>query len=262
MSESSPPVLTLGPFNELGGVRHGFFTRRGGVSTGIYESLNCGPGSNDARENVVENRRRALTALDAGDTALVTLHQVHSAEAVAVEYPWALGQGPQADAMATRERGIALGILTADCAPVLFADAEAGVIGAAHCGWRGALAGVLSACIDRMETLGADRESIVAGIGPCIGRASYEVGPEFPGMFIEQAADNADFFTPAPREGHHLFDLKGFIARRLARLRLENVHKMPCDTFAEPARFFSHRRARGAGELDYGRLLSTIVLEP
>lgn len=262
MTENTPPLLTMGPMNELGVVRHGFFTRRGGVSSGIYESLNCGPGSADARKNVVENRRRTLQALDLPDTSLVSLHQVHSAETVTVDRPWSLGAGPRADAMVTQERGIALGILTADCAPVLFADAEAGVIGAAHCGWRGALAGVLSACVDAMENLGADRESIVAGIGPCIGQKSYEVGPEFPGMFIEQDPENADFFVKTGREGHHLFDLKGFVARHLARTRLAETHKLPCDTFAEPARFFSNRRATLKGEPDYGRLLSVIVLEP
>jgi YfiH family protein len=208
------------------------------------------------------NRRRALAALDLPPDALATVHQVHSADAVPVSEPWPIGRAPRADAMVTGERGVALGILTADCAPVLFADPAAGVIGAAHAGWRGALAGVLVATVDLMAEMGADRESTVAGIGPCIGQKSYEVGPEFPGPFTEQAADNADFFVPAARDGHFLFDLKGFIARRLARLGLAEVHKLPCDTFVEPARFFSHRRARHEGAADYGRLLSAIVLEP
>jgi YfiH family protein len=258
--ESAPPHLTLDALDAQACVRHAFFTRLGGVSDGIYESLNCGPGSQDQSVNVAENRERALTALDLPDADLATLYQAHTAEAVTVEQPWPMGQGPRADAMVTRQQGVALGILTADCAPVLMADAAAGVIGAAHAGWRGALGGILSACIDAMEDLGADRESIVAGIGPCIGPASYEVGPEFPTPFLEQAADNRDFFSPAPRDGHHLFDLPGFIERRLARLRVGGVETLPIDTRADPARFFSARRARINGESDYGRLLSTIVL--
>ena len=259
-TDPAPPRITVEPLDAEPGVRHGFFTRQGGVSTGIYESLNCGPGSDDDAVNVAENRRRALSALDLPEADLATLHQAHTADAVTVAQPWPMGHGPRADAMATRERGIALGVLTADCAPVLLADAEAGVIGAAHAGWRGALGGILTACVDAMESLGADRESIAAGIGPCIGPASYEVGPEFPAPFLEQAADNRDFFSPAQRDGHHLFDLPGFVARRLARLRVGAVETLPADTLADPARFFSARRARHHGEPDYGRLLSAIVL--
>jgi hypothetical protein len=258
--DTAPPRLNLDSLDAQTGVCHGFFTRQGGVSSGMYESLNCGPGSQDAPVNVAENRRRALTALDLPDADLVTLFQAHTAEAVTVAQPWPMGRGPRADAMVTRQDGVALGILTADCAPVLLADAGAGVIGAAHAGWRGALGGILAACVDAMEDLGADRESIVAGIGPCIGPASYEVGPEFPAPFLDQAADNRDFFTPAPRDGHHLFDLPGFVARRLARLRVGTVAVRNADTLADPQRFFSARRARIQGEPDYGRLLSAIVL--
>jgi len=257
---TAPPHLALDALDKGAGARHGFFTREGGVSTGIHESLNCGPGSRDDPANVAENRQRALDALDHPDADLATLYQAHTAETVTVEQPWPMGQGPRADAMVTRQQGVALGVLTADCAPVLMADAEAGVVGAAHAGWRGALHGILSACVDAMEALGADRESIVAGIGPCIGPASYEVGPDFPEPFLAQAADNRDFFTPAPRAGHHLFDLPGFVARRLARLRVGTVDAVHADTFADHERFFSARRARGHGESDYGRLLSAIVL--
>lgn len=262
MINPAPPMLTLDCMTGLSGVHHAFFTRNGGVSPGIYGTMNCGPGSKDALENVLENRRRALAALEIPNTELVTLHQIHSAIAVPVTTPWPIRQGPHADAAATREPGVVLGILTADCAPVLFADADAGVIGAAHAGWRGALGGVLGACIDAMEDLGADRESIAAGIGPCIGADSYEVGPDFPAPFLEQAADNGDFFTPARRTGHYLFNLEGFVARRLARLRVGRINVLSADTFGEPDRFFSYRRSRRNGESDYGRLLSAIALTP
>lgn len=259
-AHDAPPVLTLDSLTAPG-IGHGFFTRRGGVSTGIYESLNCGPGSADDPANVAENRRRALAALDLPEDAdLASLFQAHTAEVVVVDTPWPMGRGPRADAMVTRRPDVALGILTADCAPVLMADAEARVIGAAHAGWRGALGGVLAACVDAMEAQGAERESIAAGIGPCIGPASYEVGPEFPEPFLDQAGDNRDFFSPAPREGHHLFDLPGFLERRLARLRVGSAEVLPADTLADPERFFSARRARVHGEADYGRLLSAIAL--
>lgn len=255
-------MLTLGSFNRLPGLRHAFFTRRGGVSEGIYESLNCGVGSNDRRRNVLENRRRALAAIDLPEGALVTAHQIHSAEATVVEAPWAPGAGPRLDAMATRRPGLALGVLTADCAPVLFVEPTARVVGAAHAGWRGALNGVMTACVEAMESLGAVRRRIRAGVGPCIGKKSYEVGPEFPAPFLKQDAGNGDFFTPAGRTGHFMFDLKGYVARRLAALGLEDVQALPCDTLIEGDRFFSHRRARRDGEEDYGRLLAAICLEP
>jgi len=261
--EAQVPRLTLGRFNDLPGLRHAFFTRAGGVSGGIYESLNCGPGSRDDPATVRANRARALAALDLPADALVTTHQVHSATALPVTAPWPADERPQGDALVTRRRGLALGVLTADCAPVLFVDPEAGVIGAAHAGWRGALDGVLDAALAAMEAEGAVRARILAGIGPCIGKRSYEVGPEFPAPFLGQDPDNGDFFAAAAtRPGHFLFDLKGYVARRLARAGLAGVEVLPCDTYAEPARFFSHRRARHAGEADYGRLLSAIALMP
>ncbi|WP_338322688.1 peptidoglycan editing factor PgeF [Ferruginivarius sediminum] len=262
MSECAPPMLTIGSFNHLSGVRHAFFSRRGGVSQGIYESLNCGPGSKDSRASVLENRRRAMAAMDLPDGELVTAYQIHSAEATVVDRAWAPGEGPRLDAMATSTPGLALGVLTADCAPVLFADQGAGVVGAAHAGWRGAFGGVLLSCIEAMESLGAQRQRIVAGIGPCIGKTSYEVGPEFPEPFLEQARDNGDFFTPAARAGHFMFDLKGYVARRLAALGLKDVQALPCDTCLEEDRFFSYRRGSKRGESDYGRLLSAIYIEP
>ncbi len=255
-------MLTVGSFNRLSGLRHAFFTRRGGVSDGIFAELNCGPGSNDDPASVRDNRARALAALDLPGGPLVTAHQVHSARAVTVEQPWADDERPRADALVTRRRGIVLGVLTADCAPVLLADAKAGVVGAVHAGWRGALDGVLEACVAEMESLGAARGEIVAGIGPCIGKRSYEVGPEFPAPFLEQCSDNGEFFLTGERPGHFLFDLKGFAARRLALMGLADVQILPCDTFREEERFYSYRRSCKRGESDYGRLLSAIYLEP
>ena len=254
-------MLTIGPLNELPGIRHAFFTRQGGVSEGLYSSLNCGFGSGDAAENVVENRARALERIEIETERLVTVYQVHSPDVARVERPWHNGEAPRADAMVTQRPHVALGILTADCAPVLLAEPKAKVVGAAHAGWRGALDGVLEATVAAMEELGAARERIVAGIGPAIGQRSYEVGPEFPAPFLAQSPENRDFFCPAPREGHFFFDLKGYAARRLARLGLKAVQCLPCDTCAEEQRFFSYRRSCQRGEPDYGRGLSAIYLE-
>jgi YfiH family protein len=243
------------------GLRHAFFTRQGGVSEGIFSSLNCGFGSGDDAERVGENRGRAMAALDLTPDRLAVCYQVHSPEVVVVERAWRREASPRADAMVTREPGVALGILTADCAPVLFADAEARIVGAAHAGWRGALGGVIEATVTAMRRLGAKPARLVAAIGPCIGAASYEVGPDFPAPFLAEDAANARFFAPAPRTGHHLFDLAGYVAARLARLGIGRIERTGGDTAAEPGRFFSYRRACLAGEGDYGRALSAICLE-
>ena len=237
-------------------ISHGFFGRTGGVSQGIFASLNCGPGSGDARADVVENRRRVATAL-APDATLLTLYQIHSAEAVAVTAPWNIGEGPQADAMATNLPGLALGILTADCAPVLFADEEARIIGAAHAGWKGALGGVTDAAIAAMEALGARRERIAAAIGPCISQASYEVGPEFHERF---APADARFFAAGGRGGHFRFDLEAYVAMRLAAAHIASVERLSTCTYAREEDYFSFRRATHRGEKDYGRQVSAIVL--
>ncbi len=179
-----------------------------------------------------------------------------------VDEPWAPGEAPRADALVTRVPGLALGVLTADCAPVLLADSKARVVGAAHAGWRGALAGVIESVVEAMEALGAKRERIAAGVGPAIAQRSYEVGPEFPALFLKQAEDSGDLFCPARREGRFLFDLKGHVARRLARMGLVGVQCLPCDTYRESDRFFSYRQSRQRGESDYGRGLSAIYLEP
>jgi YfiH family protein len=254
-------MLTLGPLNGLTAVRHAFFTRDGGVSEGIYASLNCGTGSGDDAEKVRENRRRAMAMVDLEPKRLVTTFQTHSPDVVRVDEPLSEEQRPRVDAMVTATPRVALGILTADCAPVLLADPKARVVGAAHAGWRGALYGVLENTVAAMEKLGAKPRDILAGVGPCIGRRSYEVGPEFPKPFLEQDPSNGDFFNPAPREGHFLFDLRGYVSRRLAQMKLDDVQSLPCDTCAEEDRFFSYRRSQLKGEPDYGRELSVIYLE-
>jgi len=244
------------------GIRHGFFTRTGGVSTGLFASLNCGFGSGDDAAKVAENRARAVEALELGPERLVTCYQIHSAEIVEVETPWRREEAPKADGMVTTVPGIALGVLAADCAPVLLADAAARVIGACHAGWRGALGGILEATLRGMLRRGARLDLIAAAVGPCIGKASYEVGPEFPAPFLAEAAENADLFAPAPRPGHSLFDLAGYVLRRLQRFGVARVAHTGGDTLAEEDRFFSYRRACLRHERDYGRLLSAIALEP
>ena len=259
-------VLTAPNLTTLPGIVHGFFGRGGGVSTGIYDSLNCGPGSDDPRPNVLENRRRVAERL--GAETLVTLGQIHSPTVLTVTQPWRIGDEPEddprhiplGDAMVTAVPGIALGILTADCAPVLFADAQAKVIGAAHAGWKGALGGVLEATLDAMEALGARRARIAAAIGPCISQANYEVGPEFEARFAAADSRHGRFFVPADRDGHFRFDLEGFAADRLRDAGVDNIAALGVCTYARAADFFSFRRATHAKESDYGRELSAIVL--
>lgn len=241
-------------------IAHGFFGRKGGVSEGIFTSLNCGPGSGDERTNVVENRRRVTEALG-GASALLTLYQIHSPNVVTVTTPWNIGEGPQADAMVTREKNIALGILTADCAPVLFADIDAGVIGAAHAGWKGALGGVTESTVAAMESLGAKRDRIAAAIGPCISQANYEVGPEFRDRFAEVDSRNIRFFVPSDRKYHFQFDLEGYVAERLATAEIGSIERLSTCTYASEADCFSFRRATHREEKDYGRQVSAIMLK-
>lgn len=238
-------------------VPHGFLGRTGGVSEGIFRSLNVGLGSSDSREAVLENRRRAVDAVAPG-SRLVTLHQLHSARVVAAG-DWGDDVRPEADALVTDQPGVALGVLTADCAPVLFADAEAGVIGAAHAGWKGALGGVLQATVDAMVELGARRERISAAIGPCIARRSYEVGADFRDRFVAIDADFASFFDEGANGRCH-FDLPGFCASRLATAGVRAAQQLGRDTYAAPEAFFSYRRTTHSGEPDYGRQLSLISL--
>lgn len=255
--------LALPALAALPGLRHGFFTRRGGVSGGPYAALNCSLSSKDDRDRVRENRRRAMAALDLPAAALHGLTQVHGIAVAELDQGWAEGAGPEADALVTRRPGVALGIVTGDCAPVLFADAAAGIIGAAHAGWRGAVAGVLEATVGAMERLGADRARIVAAIGPCIAQPSYEVGPDLRDAVLADAPAAARFFAPGRRPERWQFDLPGYCAARLAALGLGAVETAGCCTLAEEARFFSHRRRTLAGGRDpIGHQLSAIALAP
>lgn len=237
---------------------HGFLGRQGGVSGGIHGGLNVGLGSADDRDAVHENRRRAVAAILAG-AQLVTLHQVHSAEAVVATAAWPDDARPHADAVVTDRPGLLLGILTADCAPVLLADHQAGVVGAAHAGWKGAFGGVTDSVIAAMEGLGADRTRIVAAIGPCIARKSYEVDDAFARRFDEADPANERFFS-AGRAGHHQFDLEAYVAARLAASGVTRVAALGIDTYDDPERFFSFRRATHRREPDYGRQIALIGL--
>jgi YfiH family protein len=252
---SALPVLTS-PLLDLPGVRHAFFTRQGGVSRGIYASLNVGVGSNDDPEAVAENRRRAAAHLGG---ELVTAYQVHSPTALVADGPWPAGP-PQADAVVSATPGVVCGALSADCAPILLADAEARVVAAAHAGWKGALTGVAEAAVARMEGLGARRERIVAAIGPCIAPASYEVGLEYVARFTHFDPAYARFFTAGASPEKRQFDLPGFVLARLKAAGVERCEWIGRDTCAEGDLFFSNRRAFKDGEPDYGRLLSAIML--
>ncbi|AJP73918.1 peptidoglycan editing factor PgeF [Sphingomonas hengshuiensis] len=243
----------------LEGVAHGFLGRRGGVSTGLVAGLNVGTGSQDDPAAIAENRRRAADAILPG-ARLVTLYQVHSPDAVTVLEPFEERLRPRADALVTDRPGLLLGILTADCAPVLFADREAGVVGAAHAGWKGAIGGVTDSTIAAMEALGARRERIAAAIGPCIARASYEVDDGFFRRFAEHDPANERFFADGGRAGHHQFDLEAYVAHRLAAAGLRTVEMLGLDTYADESRFYSFRRATHRGEPDYGRQVSIIGL--
>jgi len=244
---------------QAAGIAHGFFGREGGVSSGLYESLNCGPGSSDEPKAVTENRRlvAATLAPDVQGARLISLSQIHSA--VVHTLP-AWEERPEGDAMVTATPGLALGILTADCAPVLLADPKARVIGAAHAGWKGALAGVLEAALEAMEKLGASRDRIDAAIGPCISQDNYEVGDDFRARFLEQGAKHRRFFVPSDREGHHRFDLPGFAAYRLTAAGVGSVERLGICTYPPENGFFSFRRTTHAKEPDYGRQISAIVL--
>jgi YfiH family protein len=237
---------------------HGFLGRRGGVSAGDLAGLNVGYGSKDDRSAIDENRRLAIAAL-LEDAELATVHQVHSAEAVTIQRPWPQDQRPRADAMVTDRPNLLIGILTADCAPVLFADHKAAVVGAAHAGWRGALAGITDSTIAAMERLGARREDIHAAVGPCIGQPSYEVDEDFRARFVADDADNARFFT-TPDGGEPHFDLEGYVVHRLIAAGIDEIEALNLDTYADPDRFYSYRRSTHRGEADYGRQLSAIAI--
>src|SRR5439155_2168198 len=243
------------------GVRHGFFTRLGGVSEGPFESLNCGFGSGDSPHRILRNRAIAMDCLGLPADRLLTARQIHSATVGTVERPWRREEAPRADGLVTTTPGVALGVLAADCAPILFHEPVARVIGAGHAGWRGALMGVAEAVVAQMTALGAERRRIRAAIGPCIAQRSYEVGPEFPEPFLADSHGAAGYFIRAPRDGRFLFDLGGYLADRIIRAGIAAVEVVPHDTVAEEARFFSYRRSCLRGERSFGLGLSAVVLE-
>ncbi len=243
-----------------GRVAHGFFGRQGGVSEGIYASLNCGLGSKDARDVVGENRGRVAKHLGVAPARLLTAFQHHSADAIVVTEPWPFETMPKADALVTATPGIALGALAADCAPVLFADAEASVVAAAHAGWKGALGGVLESAVATMEKLGARRARIAAALGPCIGPSAYEVGPEFEANFIAKSAENGRFFCRPSADARPYFDLPAFVLDRLGAMGLGSVESKTRCTYSHPDDFFSYRLTTHRREPDYGRQISAIVL--
>ncbi|RTL48342.1 MAG: peptidoglycan editing factor PgeF [Bradyrhizobiaceae bacterium] len=252
--------VTSTKLSGLPGIRHAFFTREGGVSEGIYESLNGGLGSSDDPERVDENRRRMARALDVTPAQFLTVFQIHSPDVAVATEPWNTEQRPRADAMVTKIPGLALGVTAADCGPILFADPQARVIGAAHAGWKGAIGGVLEATIAAMEKLGAARTNMTAAIGPLIRQRSYEVGAEFVARFNESDPANARFFIASSRAGHAMFDLAGYIHARLTRAGIATVDDVDLCTYADP-RFFSYRRSVHRAEPDYGRNIHAIVLD-
>ena len=253
-------MLQASSLASLAYVRHAFFTRSGGVSQGVYASLNGGVGSRDVPGNVAENRARMAAALGVPADHLLTAYQIHSPDVVVADKPWTPDNRPRADAIVTRVPGLAIGVSTADCGPLLFADREAAVVGAAHAGWRGALTGVIEATVAAMERLGAKRARIAAALGPTIRQPSYEVGPEFVDRFLAADATNARFFEPAQRAGHAMFDLGGYIAERVQRAGIAQFEDLGLCTCAEPDRFFSYRRTTRNGEPDYGRHINAIAI--
>lgn len=256
---SVPPALTARNL-DLPGLRHAFFTREGGVSDGVYASLNGGVGSRDAAARVAENRARMAARVGVEAERLLVPFQIHSADALVVDEPWGADSRPRCDGLVTREASLALGVTGADCGMLLFADARAGVIGACHAGWKGALTGMIEATVMEMEAQGARRADIHVALGPAIGATSYEVGPEFIAHFGETDRNFARFFAPSNREGHAMFDLPGFIASRVEALNVASFENVGVDTYADEARCFSYRRSVHRQEPDYGRLVSAIAL--
>jgi len=253
-------MMIQAPTLALSGIRHAFFTREGGVSGGLYASLNGGVGSRDDAGHVAENRARMAAALDVAPNCLLTAYQIHSPHVVVAEAPWPIDARPRADAIVTCTGGLAIGVSTADCGPILLADPVARVIGAAHAGWRGALAGVAEAAVAAMERLGAERSQIRAALGPMIRQDNYEVGPDLIARFASEDSGSERFFRPAARDGHALFDLGGYIAARLERAGVRQIEDLGLCTYAEPARFFSFRRTTHRAEADYGRHINAIAL--
>jgi polyphenol oxidase len=261
-SPSQAPTLQAHTLANLAGIRHGFFTRAGGVSGGVYASLNAGVGSDDEPKNVAENRARMAAAMGVAPERFLTCYQIHSPEVVVAVEPWKAEGRPRADAIVTTVPGLAIGVSTADCGPVLFADSEARVIGAAHAGWRGALAGVTDSALAAMERLGASRARIVAALGPMIRQPNYEVGAELRDRFAAADPGNTRFFRPSTREQHFMFDLAGYVVARLAAAGVGTIENVEACTYEDEAKFFSYRRMTHRAEPDYGRHVNAIVLSP
>jgi purine-nucleoside/S-methyl-5'-thioadenosine phosphorylase / adenosine deaminase len=253
-------MLQAASLSRLARIRHAFFTRAGGVSEGVYATLNGGVGSDDAPARVDENRARMAAALGVTPDHLLTPYQIHSPEVAVAERAWARENRPRADAIVTRTPGLAVGVSTADCGPLLLADGQARVIGAAHAGWRGAIGGVIEATVAAMERLGARRERIVAALGPTIRQPNYEVGPELVERFVAADAANERFFAVSARAGHAMFDLTGYIGSRIQGAGIAAFEDLGLCTFAEPERFYSYRRMTRLGEADYGRHINAIAL--
>jgi YfiH family protein len=253
-------MLQASSLATLPGIRHAFFTRSGGVSQGMYSSLNGGVGSRDVPEKVAENRARMAAALGVNAERFLTLFQIHSPDVVVAQEPWTRDSRPRADAVVTQVPRLAIGVSTADCGPLLFADSEARVIGAAHAGWRGALSGVIEATVNAMERLGARRTRIAVALGPTIRQSNYEVGPEFVERFLATDPENERYFKPSQREQHALFDLCGYIARRVEQAGLSQFEDLGLCTYEEPERFYSFRRSTHRDEPDYGRHINAIAL--
>lgn len=253
-------MLKARNLSALDGIRHAFFTREGGVSSGVYEGLNGGTGSNDKPENVVENRARMAAAVGVTPENFLTAYQIHSPDVVIAEKPWPQSERPRADAIVTQIPGLAIGISTADCGPVLFADPQARVLGAAHAGWRGAFGGVIEATLAAMEKLGANRDRVVAAAGPMISQPNYEVGQDLVDRFLAADTANARFFVPAPRPGHAMFDLPGYVVARLTAAGVRHVENLAVCTYGNPMQFYSYRRSTHRAEPDYGRHINAIAL--
>ncbi len=255
-------MLQAPSLSRLSNVRHAFFTRDGGVSDGLYRSLNGGLGSKDAVHNVEENRARMAAALGVPRGHLLTAYQIHSPDVAIAESAWSPDSAPRADAVVTRVPGLAVAVTTADCGPILFADAEAGIVAAAHAGWKGALGGVIEMTVACMERLGGARSRIAAVLGPMIRQPNYEVGPEFVAQFLAADAGNARFFARSARAGYALFDLPAYILARLAAAGIETVEDTGQCTYADPERFYSYRRSTHRAEPDYGRHINAVAIAP
>ncbi|SDT48562.1 peptidoglycan editing factor PgeF [Bradyrhizobium canariense] len=253
-------TLTSPLLSAVPGLRHAFFSREGGVSGGIYAGLNAGIGSKDDPAHVAENRRRMAERMGVAPTHFLTVHQTHSPDVVVATAPWSAASRPRADAIVTRIEGLSIGASAADCGPILLVDPNARVIGAAHAGWKGALSGILESTVEAMEKLGAERDGMIAAIGPLIRQQSYEVGGEFVERFIEADAENALFFIPSMRDGHSMFDLAGFIRMRLENAGIPMIDDVGIDTYSDE-RFYSYRRSVHRKEPDYGRHVHAIALE-